>query len=94
MPTGTTSRDGVAPTAGQIAVDAGGNALAIWNRFDGTNEFNTSSLYTPATGWTEPADIENRGAVLAPVLAVAPSGDALAVWEQAPGEMLWQNRFE
>ena len=82
----------------QIGFDAAGNALAIWNRFDGTNEFNASSLYTPGTGWTGPVDIENQGAVLAPVLAVAPGGDALAVWEQAndqsPGEMLWQNRLE
>jgi hypothetical protein len=27
----------------QIGFDAAGNALAIWNRFDGTNESNTSS---------------------------------------------------
>jgi hypothetical protein len=82
----------------QVGFDAAGNALAIWNRFDGTLEFNTSSLYTPGTGWTEPVDVENQGAVLSPVLAVAPGGDALAVWEQAndqaPGAMLWQNRFE
>ena len=82
----------------RIGFDAAGNALAIWNRFDGTNEFNTASLYKPGTGWTEPIDVEHQGAVLAPVLAVAPSGDALAVWEQAndqtPGEMLWETRFE
>ena len=88
----------VRATDPQIGFDAAGNALAIWNRFDGTNEFNTSSLYTPGTGWAEPVDIENQGAVLAPVLAVAPGGDALAVWQQAndqaPGEMLWENRFE
>jgi len=92
------SNAGVQAEDPQIGFDAAGNALAVWNRFDGTNEFNTSSLYTPAAGWTEPVDIENQGAVLAPVLAVAPSGAALAVWEQAsdqpPGEMLWQSRFE
>jgi hypothetical protein len=81
----------------QIALDANGNAVAVWSRKNG-GEFSGpsdiwSSHFTPASGWSSAARIETDDAedALSPQVAVDPSGQAFAVWSQGRG--VWANRF-
>ena len=81
----------------QIAVDGSGNALAVWQQFDGTNNNIWANRFTPAGGWGAPAMIEtdNAGNALNPQIAVDGSGNALTVWQQVEGtrDNIWANRF-
>jgi hypothetical protein len=70
----------------QVAFDASGNALAVWRRFNGSNDIVQSS-FRPAGGvFAAPVDVSaTGGSVLGPQVAFDPSGDALAVWERFNG---------
>jgi len=83
-----------------VGIDAGGNAVAVWSQIeDTTSTFSIyASRYTAAGGWGAVALIENNGGVGNldgdPIVAVAPSGSAVAVWKRsAAGAHLWSNRF-
>jgi hypothetical protein len=84
--------------ASQIAFDANGNALAVWQQRDGTRFNIWSNRYTNGTGWGTAALIEtdNAGDAYAPQIAFDASGNALAVWVQSDGtrDNIWSNRFE
>ena len=81
----------------QIAFDASGNAIAVWQQADGPLFNVWANRYTPAAGWGAPALIEtdNAGAAFNPQIAVDGSGNALAVWQQFDGtnNNIWANRF-
>ena len=82
----------------QIAIDASGNALAVWSQFDGTRHNIYANRFAAATGsWGTSALIEtnNAGSASRPQIAVNASGDALAVWHQFDGTRIniWANRF-
>jgi len=83
--------------APRIAIDANGNALAVWNQFDGTRYNIWSNRYTAGTGWGNAALIEtdNAGHAQAVQIAIGANGDALAVWQQFDGtrESIWSNRY-
>jgi hypothetical protein len=66
----------------QVAVDQGGDALAVWERYDGTNHI-VQAATSPAGGsWQAPVDLSATGQnALEPQVAVDPGGDAVAVWE-------------
>ena len=68
-----------AGSAPAVAVDAGGNAIAVWTQ---TNDF-WSSRYTSSDGWS-PAEIISGGGDPLPTATVAmdAAGNALAVWTQ------------
>jgi hypothetical protein len=74
-----------------VAGDAEGNALAIWN--DG-GQFRLER-YTSAQGWNEPISLGPSGAIY-PGLAVSPAGHAIAIWATGNLEKytLWARRFE
>jgi hypothetical protein len=80
----------------QIAFDAQGDALALWERFDGAHYNARSAVYTPGTGWSTPVDVGNTGDIIDPTLAVTPNGTAVAAWQQNLNGVsnLWANRFE
>lgn len=82
----------------QMAFDATGRALAIWDRPDGTRTTIRSSLYSPGTGWSVPVDAGPEGDGFAPTIAVGPVGNALAVWRQIDrstnAQSVLVNRFE
>jgi hypothetical protein len=82
----------------QVAVDPNGNALAVWRQHDGTRENIWSNRYTPTAGWgiAERIETDNAGNAEGPQMAIDPSGNALAVWNQSDGmrENIWSNRFE
>ena len=81
----------------QIAVDAGGNALAVWqqtygtrtdiwaNRFDGSNR-----------GEAELIETSNVGDAVTPQIAIDSIGNALVAWRQSDGSNfnIRGNRFE
>lgn len=69
-----------------LAVNASGEAIAVWRQFDpgvGNNVF--ANRYDPFDGWeTEQyLELENNGDALEPKIAINTNGDALTVWKQS-----------
>ncbi len=81
----------------QIAFDGNGNALAVWEQFDGTRDNVWSNRYVSGTGWGTPQLIEsdNAGDAGNPQIAFDGSGNALAIWDQWDGTLnnIWSNRY-
>lgn len=83
----------------RVAVDAAGNAIAVWQQA-GPGPFDSigiwTSRFTPATGWgpAEVLDTEDDVAN-APQVAMDPSGNAIAIWQQSDGTRtnLWANQY-
>ena len=89
--TNVSSRD-----APRLAIDAGGNAIAVWSRGDNTTLSIYAVRYVPGTGWGAPTLIETGpGVANSPQIAVAASGNAIAVWKQFDGARynIWANRY-
>ena len=76
----------------QIAIDANGNAIAVWSRYDGTNTVLTNR-YTAGIGWGTAQVIGGAGA--GPQIAIDGNGNALATWSQSDGSSvkIWANRY-
>ncbi len=67
----------------QVAVDASGNAVAVWRRFDGSNTIiQAATLAFGSTVWVAAtADLSAAGNDSRdPQVAVDPAGNAVAVW--------------
>ncbi|PKM43685.1 MAG: hypothetical protein CVV05_12515 [Gammaproteobacteria bacterium HGW-Gammaproteobacteria-1] len=81
----------------EIAMDASGNALAVWNQFDGIRDNIWSNRYTVGSGWSAAELIEtfNTGGTDLPRIAMDAGGNALAVWSQSDGTRynIWFNRY-
>ncbi|MGC2166119.1 MAG: hypothetical protein WA632_08920, partial [Gallionella sp.] len=81
----------------QIAIDAGGNALAVWEQNDGTHYNILANRYTAGAGWgtAEPIETDDTGDAYIPKIAFGSSGNALAVWQQYDGtrDSIWANRY-
>ena len=80
----------------QVAVDAAGNALAVWHQSDGTRDSIRANRYTAGSGWGNAALIEtNAGGAVEPQVAFDAAGNALAVWYQSDGtrNYIWANRY-
>ncbi len=79
-----------------VAIDAGGNAIAVWYQSDGTRNNIWANRYTPSGGWGTAVLIEtdNAGPAQNPAVAMDGSGNAVAVWEQSDGirSNIWSNR--
>ena len=73
-------------TTPRVAMDAQGNAIAIWNRFDGHGVW--SSRFTKAGGWSAPQDISDskneQDADDSPRVAIDATGNAVATWFEGP----------
>jgi len=80
-----------------VAVDAAGNAVAVWQQWDGATFWDIwSNQYVVGTGWGTAGPIETGAAsAFAPQVAVGPSGSAAAVWVQVSGPFAstWANRY-
>jgi hypothetical protein len=75
-------------TEPQVAVDSGGRAIAVWSRFDGSDDIVQTAQLPPAAGsaWSEPVDLSAAGEDAdEPQLAVDAAGDAIAVWSRLEG---------
>ena len=80
----------------QVAVDANGNAVAVWYQSDGSRNNIYSNRYLAGTGWGTAELIEtDAGNALVPQVAVDTKGNALAVWYQSDGSRLniYSNRY-
>ncbi len=81
----------------QIAVDANGNALAVWHQNDGIHYNTWSNRYKTDTGWGTATLIENdnTGDAFKSQIAMDINGNALAVWYQSDGtnNNIWSNRY-
>ena len=85
-------------TRPHVAVDSSGNAVAVWQQFDGARENIWSNRYTIAMndwGTAELIETDNGGDASAPQVAMGPGGSTLAVWSQFDGtnDDIWSNRF-
>lgn len=88
-------------SAPQIAIDAAGNAIAVWQQYKGAGGTNIwANRYELGSGWGTAALIElddvgdNRAEE--PQVAVDPTGSATVVWSQFDGMRtnIWANRYE
>ncbi|MEK7411955.1 MAG: hypothetical protein AAB263_01415, partial [Planctomycetota bacterium] len=80
----------------RVALDAQGNALAVWSQFDGTATNVYANRYHPAQGWGQPQPIESGDALTErPALAMDAQGNATAVWRQSDGTSasIYANRY-
>lgn len=82
----------------QIAVDASGNAIAVWHQFDGARTNIYANRYTVDSGWGTVTLIETDNAEYAaePRVGVDASGNATAVWVQHDGTRfnVYANRYD
>lgn len=79
-----------------VGADANGNAIAVFRQFDGATTSMFANRYVPGSGWSGAAVIEAYGASSDDVrIAVAPGGEATAVWRQWDGSVnsIAANRF-
>ncbi len=73
----------------QIAMDAQGNALAVWVQGDGQSYSIMANRYTQLAGWGTAVAIETSNyAAYEPQIAVDSNGNAWAVWYQYDGVTL------
>jgi hypothetical protein len=88
------TRDAYVP---EIAIDGSGNALAVFQLFDGTRMNIWANRYTPGSGWgtAELIETDNAGSAASPQIAINGSGNALTVWHQYDGALfnIWANRY-
>jgi hypothetical protein len=67
--------------AQQLALDASGNATAVWSRYNGTNQFVQSAVRPAGGSWSAPVDLSATGQdAFNPQVAVDGSGNATAIW--------------
>lgn len=82
----------------QIALDAVGNAIAVWQQPDGTTQSIWANRYEIGKGWGTPQLLEsdNAGNAQLPQVAVDGAGNALVVWQQSDGSRnnIWANRYQ
>ena len=86
QPSVSVSEDGQNADAPQLAFDPQGNATAVWERSDGSNEIVQAALRPAGGAWQPPVDVSQKGKTAhKPQLALDAAGDALAVWERFDG---------
>lgn len=79
-------------TLPSVAVDAGGNAYAVWAQHDGTRTNIFANRYAIGAGWGAAAPLELATAAAEfPHVAAGANGAAFAVWTQ--GAMMYGARF-
>jgi hypothetical protein len=80
----------------RVSVDTSGNAIAIWEHFDGTRNSIWTNRYVVGPGWGTALPIESdTGDAILPQVALDSSGNALAIWHQSDGTRfnIWGNRY-
>jgi hypothetical protein len=70
----------------QVAVDAAGNAIAVWQRSNGTNTIIQASTKLSEGSWLATPDLSDTGQDAAvPQIAVDSDGNATAIWQRSNG---------
>jgi len=70
--------------AAQVAADAAGNAIAVWDQSDGTLFNIVTNRFVPASGWGTPQilDTDTTGSVGGPAVGIDAGGNGIALWVQ------------
>jgi len=70
-----------------VAMDAGGNAIAVWRQKDGTRFNILANRSTENSDWggAERLEADQDNVLREPQVAMDPSGNALAAWGQSDG---------
>ncbi len=91
-----------------VAMDAGGNAIAVWIQFDTAADSVFANRFDAGAGWgvAELIEANNVGDAFLPQVAMDAAGNATAMWQQFNGTFsqdefedevenrdLWANRF-
>ncbi len=72
-----------------VAVDPAGNAVAVWMRFDGSNDIIQAATRPTGGLWQELRDLSAPGrSGTEPRVAIAANGTAAAVWSRSDGTNL------
>ena len=79
-------------------MDADGNAMAVWEQWDGPDQMIVASRFTPSGGWGPTNRIDAgdaHGVPSALHVAMDPNGSAIAVWQGDDGEdgTIFANHF-
>ena len=79
----------------EIAFDKSGNAIAVWDQFDGVRNNIWANRYTVGGGWGSPVKIETEDTLGAdyPQIAFDSNGNAIVVWFQLSGTDILANRY-
>ncbi|HEC20191.1 MAG TPA: hypothetical protein ENI97_12725 [Gammaproteobacteria bacterium] len=99
IPTVIDRLDSSVSTSGvDIAMDASGNAIAVWAQNTGSHVAILSSRYLAGVGWGEPEAIDEVGSTeesALPQIAMDAEGNALAVWVQFGSTYtnVWGNHY-
>jgi len=78
----TIQQDTTVPTSGaRIAMNASGDAMAVWARPDGIYSSISGNTYSKGNGWDGESLVETMNSEASyPSVAVGPSGDRMVVW--------------
>jgi hypothetical protein len=80
------SEEGQSAYRPQVAVDAAGDAIAVWARSNGSNDVVQAALKPAGELWGKPATLSEAGEeASAPEVAVDSAGEAIAVWTRSNG---------
>src|SRR5438477_9692195 len=71
----------------QVAINANGDAVAVWQQYDGVRYNAWANRYTAGSGWGAATLIEtdNGSVATRPHIAMDGNGNAIAVWPQSDG---------
>ena len=82
----------------QIAIDAAGNAVAVWSQWDGICESIWTNYYKAHSGWgtAQLLETDDTGLAVLPQVAIDTAGNAIAVWQQSDGthSNVWARRYD
>ena len=84
------------PNYAPISMDDAGNAIALWEQWDGTRYDVWAARYSVDSGWGTPQRIESSdGTALAPSIAMDRQGNGMATWQQSDGvrNHIWAARY-
>jgi hypothetical protein len=72
----------------RVAIDSQGNAVAVWQQFDGQQSRIAANRYMVGTGWSKAQwiDAPNTVEAHAPQVRFDNQGNAIAVWQQKLGQ--------
>jgi hypothetical protein len=83
----TLSEAGQDAHAPEVAVDPAGVAIAVWTRFNGSNDVVQAAVKPAGKPWGSPATVSEAGQQASePEAAVDGAGDATAVWTRYIGQ--------
>ena len=73
----------------RLAVDAAGTAIAVFQRYDGTNQIIQAAVRPAGGGWQAATNLSAAGRdAFQPAVSVNPQGAAVAVWQRSNGTNL------